>query len=135
MRRLLALVVALPAQLRADPSIPPSCGLDPIVQREGELLRRELAALGPVSVKVGQTLSQRPDILPEDVCEGLKGLQTSNAPFPDEEAFLVMAEDFNATGPLAPGLPVLDGYDTGAPPLFRARARASHAESGRVLLL
>lgn len=38
----------------------------------GAVLRAELAALGPVAVKVGQTLSQRPDILPEDVCEALK---------------------------------------------------------------
>ena len=30
----------------------------------GVVLRSELSALGPVAVKVGQTLSQRPDILP-----------------------------------------------------------------------
>ena len=30
----------------------------------GAMLRAELAALGPVAVKLGQTLSQRPDILP-----------------------------------------------------------------------
>jgi hypothetical protein len=80
------------------------------------VLRRELSALGPVSVKIGQTLSQRPDILPEDVCEALKGLQTANTPFPDAEAFQVMAEDFRAAGPLAPGLP--GGPDPLAPPLF-----------------
>ncbi|KAL3896875.1 MAG: hypothetical protein SGPRY_013177 [Prymnesium sp.] len=40
---------------------------DPAGESRGDVLRRELAALGPVSVKVGQTLSQRPDILPEDV--------------------------------------------------------------------
>lgn len=69
---------------------------------------------------MGQTLSQRPDILPEDVCEALKGLQTSNKPFPNEEAYRVIAEDFNATGPIAPGLPMLDGYDPDAKPLFKA---------------
>ena len=53
----------------------------------GDHTRRELAALGPVSVKIGQTLSQRPDILPEDVCLALKALQTNNKPFPDVEAF------------------------------------------------
>jgi len=83
----------------------------------GSVLRAELSALGPVAVKIGQTLSQRPDILPEDVCEALKGLQTSNTPFPDAEAFLVMAEEFNATGPLAPGV-AWDGCDPDAPPLF-----------------
>merc|ERR1719258_508165 len=71
----------------------------------GAILRAELSGLGPVAVKVGQTLSQRPDILPEDVCEALKGLQTYNEPFPNEEAYRVIAEDFGAKGPLAPGLP------------------------------
>ena len=86
----------------------------------GAMLRAELAALGPVAVKLGQTLSQRPDILPDDVCEALKALQTTNAPFPDEEAFRVIAEDFNATGPVAPGLPLLDGYDPEGPTLFKS---------------
>ena len=85
----------------------------------GAVLRAELASLGPVAVKVGQTLSQRPDILPEDVCEALKGLQTTNAPFPDEEAHRVIAEEFGAKGPLAPGL-LVPGYDEGGPPLFAA---------------
>jgi len=93
----------------------PAPGVD-----RGAVLRSELSALGPVAVKVGQTLSQRPDILPEDVCESLKGLQTSNEPFPNEEAYRVIAEDFNATGPIAPGLPLLDGYDPDGPTLFRS---------------
>ena len=52
-----------------------------------------------MSVKVGQTLSQRPDILPEDVCEALKALQTSNKQFPDSEAFQVIAEEARARRP------------------------------------
>ena len=83
----------------------------------GSILRTELANLGPVAVKLGQTLSQRPDILPEDVCEALKGLQTQNLPFPDDEAFQVIAEDYNAPGPLAPGHP-FDHGDANAKPLF-----------------
>ena len=31
-------------------------------QTVGELLREEISALGPVAVKLGQTLSQRPDM-------------------------------------------------------------------------
>ena len=54
------------------------------------------------------------------MCEALKGLQTSNEPFPNEEAFRVIAEDFNATGPIAPGLPLLDGYDPDGPFLFKS---------------
>ena len=83
----------------------------------GSVLRTELANLGPVAVKLGQTLSQRPDILPEDVCEALKGLQTQNLPFPDDEAFCVIAEDYGAPGPLAPGHPFAHG-DANAKPLF-----------------
>merc|ERR1719201_528361 len=96
----------------------PSPGVD-----RGATLRSELSALGPVAVKIGQTLSQRPDILPDDVCEALKGLQTSNEPFPNEEAYRVIAEDFNATGPIAPGLPLLDGYDPNGPTLFKSLSR------------
>ena len=84
----------------------------------GAKLCERMSSLGPVSVKIGQTLSQRPDILPEDVCEALKPLQTNNAPFPDELAFQVMAEEFNVTGPLAPGIPLTPGCDADAPPFF-----------------
>ena len=96
----------------------PSEGVD-----RGSLLRAELSALGPVAVKVGQTLSQRPDILPEDVCEALKGLQTSNEPFPNEEAYEVIAEDFGATGPIAPGIPATPGCDPDGPTLFKALSK------------
>ncbi|KAH8078194.1 hypothetical protein JL720_9873 [Aureococcus anophagefferens] len=53
----------------------------------GAALRSELTALGPLAVKVGQTLSQREDILPADVCDALKTLQTRNEPFEDAVAF------------------------------------------------
>ena len=53
----------------------------------------------------------------EDVCEALKGLQTQNLPFPDDEAFQVIAEDYGAPGPLAPGHPFAHG-DPNAKPLF-----------------
>merc|ERR1719201_1604432 len=69
---------------------------------------------------IGQTLSQRPDIIPEEVCEALKTLQTSNAPFPDELAHQVIAEEFNATGPIAPGIPATPGCDPNGPTLFAA---------------
>ena len=74
------------------------------------MLRAELSALGPVAVKIGQTLSQRPDILPEDVCEQLKGLQTSNEPFADSLAFQVTAEEFNATGLYLPYISLISLY-------------------------
>ena len=55
--------------------------LPPEQRTFGVRLREKLAELGPVAVKLGQTLSQRPDIIGEDVCEMLKSLQTANTAF------------------------------------------------------
>ena len=49
----------------------------------GETLRRELAALGPVFCKVGQTLATRPDIIGADTSRKLGQLQDAMAPEPD----------------------------------------------------
>ena len=54
----------------------------------GEFLKGSLQKLGPVFVKVGQTLAQRPDIVGDDVAEILKSLQSKTKPFPDEIACL-----------------------------------------------
>lgn len=84
----------------------------------GEYLKGSLQRLGPVFVKVGQTLAQRPDIVGDDAAEVLKSLQSKTKPFPDEIAHRIILEDLNHTGPLAPGL-CPDGFDCDAPPLFR----------------
>jgi len=86
----------------------------------GQLLRNELAKLGPVAVKVGQTLSQRPDLLDEDVCEELKGLQTTNLPFPNTLAWQVIADELGWKGQIAPGLPLPPGSSVGEATLFAA---------------
>ena len=52
-----------------------------------DALRDGLASLGPVAVKVGQTLSQRPDLVGEEACEALKALQTRNVAFSNEAAY------------------------------------------------
>ncbi|KAH8069020.1 hypothetical protein JL721_6222 [Aureococcus anophagefferens] len=72
----------------------------------GGMLRDAIALLGPVSVKVGQTLSQRPDLVGEEACEALKALQTRNAAFSNEAAFAYMADEFGLEHPglLAPGI-------------------------------
>jgi predicted unusual protein kinase regulating ubiquinone biosynthesis (AarF/ABC1/UbiB family) len=82
--------------------------LPPEERTRGAVLRSELAKLGPVAVKLGQTLSQRPDIIPEDACEELKSLQTSNLPFPNADAWRVIAQESGHRGPIAPGI-VPDG--------------------------
>ena len=87
----------------------------------GEVLRSELSALGPVAVKLGQTLSQRPDIIPEEVCDSLKALQTTNTPFSSIEAFQVLSDSLNNKGPIdATGrLPLPVGCSPDMQPLFR----------------
>ena len=86
----------------------------------GQLLRSELSKIGPVAVKVGQTLSQRPDIIAEDVCEELKGLQTTNTPFPNDLAWKVIADELNWKGAIAPGLPLPAGFSSEDKTLFAA---------------
>ena len=78
--------------------------LAPGERTRGEVLRSELSRLGPVSVKLGQTLSQRPDLVGEDVCAALKSLQTSNEPFADADAWSVLRAELRVGDrPLAPG--------------------------------
>ena len=66
----------------------------------GVVLRAELSNLGPFAVKIGQTLSQRPDIIPEELCAELKALQTQNEPFPTEIAHAVIARELGCRGQL-----------------------------------
>ena len=74
------------------------------VDTRGAALRSKLAELGPVAVKIGQTLSQRPDLIPPEVCDELKALQTANRPYESSKAFRVIADDLNWPGPIAPGV-------------------------------
>ena len=52
----------------------------------GQRLRLALEALGPIFVKLGQTLSTRPDLLPPDIVTELSLLQDRVPPFPGTEA-------------------------------------------------
>src|SRR5690606_5749802 len=58
----------IPFRRRVLPPAPPE-------QTRGARLRAALEALGPTFVKLGQILSTRPDIVPEDVVEELSLLQ------------------------------------------------------------
>jgi len=84
----------------------------------GARLRNQLAVLGPVAVKLGQTLSQRPDILDEEICEELKPLQTANRPFADTDALALLAEELKWVGPIAPGIAAPGCPHPEGPPLF-----------------
>lgn len=72
-------------------------------------LRDALASLGPVAVKVGQTLSQRPDLVGVEACEALKTLQTNNRPFADDEALAQIAREFGLASPACVAPNVLPG--------------------------
>ncbi len=58
----------------------------------GERIRLALQALGPVFVKLGQVLSTRRDLLPDDIADELQKLQDQVAPFPGESARQIVEE-------------------------------------------
>jgi len=60
-------------------------------QPRGERLRKALVELGPVFVKLGQLLSTRPDLIPEDIISELDQLQDNVAPF-DSNEFIAIIE-------------------------------------------
>ena len=72
----------------------------------GATLNAAIAGLGPVSVNVGQTLSQRPDLVGEEACEALKRLQTKNRPFSNAAALQSVAVEFkiNSTANVEPNI-------------------------------
>lgn len=76
----------------------------PLEQRtRGAVLREVLSSLGAVSVKCGQTLAERPDLIGDEAASALKSLQGDNKPFPNQQAWEMIAEDLDWSGPLAPG--------------------------------
>ncbi len=56
-------------------------------------LRQALTQLGPTFVKLGQVLSVRPDILPEDVLVEFQSLQDRVSPIEPSEVLKVLAEE------------------------------------------
>lgn len=91
--------------------------VDPEKRTRGAELRAAMTRLGPVFVKIGQTLSQRPDLIGEEAADELKLLQQSNDPFPNALAWKTIAEDLEWDGPLAPNHPYR-ARDPEAKPLF-----------------
>jgi len=74
-------------------------------EARAQQLCQSIATLGPVAVKVGQTLSQRPDLVGKEAALALKRLQTQTKAFDDFLAYQVLHTSLNYwQGPLAPGL-------------------------------
>jgi ubiquinone biosynthesis protein len=64
--------------------IEPLCAPGEDWEVEGERLRLALTELGPTFIKLGQLLSQRPDIVPPPIVVELQKLQSGVAPLPFE---------------------------------------------------
>ncbi len=62
-----------------------------------ERVRRTLERLGPTAVKVGQMLSTRPDLLPEEYRTELRRLQDKVEPIPYEDVARVIEEELGAS--------------------------------------
>ncbi|MBT6752116.1 MAG: ubiquinone biosynthesis regulatory protein kinase UbiB, partial [Candidatus Thioglobus sp.] len=58
----------------------------------GQRIRLALEELGPIYIKFGQTLSTRPDLLPEDISLELKKLQDSCPAFSTQQAKTLIEE-------------------------------------------
>lgn len=60
----------------------------------GERIRLALQDLGPVFIKLGQMLSTRPDLLPDDIAASLNQLQDQVEPFASDDAIKVVEQAF-----------------------------------------
>jgi len=70
----------------------------------GQRVRRVIEELGPTFVKLGQVLSTRPDIVPEDVLKEIKKLQSDVPPVP----FAAIKEQIEAEL----GVPLEEAFET-----------------------
>ncbi|XP_073012032.1 uncharacterized protein [Typha latifolia] len=59
----------------------------------GRLLKETLLNLGPTFIKVGQSLSTRPDIIGSEICEALSELHDKVPPFPRAIAMKIIEEE------------------------------------------
>jgi len=68
---------------------------EPLEQKErlAERITQVVQELGPTFVKLGQVLSSRPDVVPEELCTELTRLQDKVAPFPGEEAVSIVERE------------------------------------------
>jgi ubiquinone biosynthesis protein len=84
----------------------------------GAGLSRALERYGPAYIKLGQMLATRPDIVGEEVAEGLENLQDRLPPFADSEARKVIVQSF--------ARPVEDLFSVFGPPIAAASIAQVH---------
>jgi ubiquinone biosynthesis protein len=83
----LTALLSLPRRIVRQPALDPISG--------PERLRLALTALGPTFVKLGQTLSTRPDLLPPAWIEELNKLQDTVPPFPADIAIATIEAELH----------------------------------------
>lgn len=93
--RVAATLGGLAAQIAADAA---TGSLEANAPLRARALRDALASLGPAFVKVGQTLSARPDLLPKPYLDVLAELQDSLDPFPTPLALAMLEEELGLGG-------------------------------------
>ncbi|CAN6252893.1 unnamed protein product [Urochloa humidicola] len=71
-----------------------SNGFDASQYMVGQLLKETFLDLGPTFIKVGQSLSTRPDIIGSEICEALAELRERVPPFPREDAMKIIEGEF-----------------------------------------
>lgn len=62
----------------------------------GMLLKETMLNLGPTFIKIGQSLSTRPDIIGSEISKALSGLHDQIPPFPRVAALKIIEEEFDS---------------------------------------
>lgn len=81
--------------------------------KRGEVLKNTVSKMGPVFVKLGQTLSNRPDLIGKEAAEALKSLQNKMPQYPDEIAYKIILEELGWNGPISPAHEIPEGIRAG----------------------
>jgi predicted unusual protein kinase regulating ubiquinone biosynthesis (AarF/ABC1/UbiB family) len=79
--------------LAGDTSPLEETAFDGPTEERGEALARDLEAMGPTFIKVGQLLSTRPDLLPVEYLVALSRLQDRVEPFDSAEAEEILVDE------------------------------------------
>ena len=113
----LAEVTAVATRLYATWTWEEKTGVAEGERTRGAVVRDGIASLGPVFVKMAQTLSTRPDIIGDEAADALKPLQDQMAPFSSVGAYEQIREELRHEGPVHPGDETWRGAAS-APPLY-----------------
>ena len=127
----LAEVTAVATRLYATWTWEEKTGVAEGERTRGAVVRDGIASLGPVFVKMAQTLSTRPDIIGDEAADALKPLQDQMAPFSSVGAYEQIREELRHEGPVHPGDETWRG-GASAPPLYAEPEPVAAASIGQV---